>query len=187
LRETLYRATRLEFLRTLSGTEGAWGVANRYSLAKMSHAMYLADGPDQAMLESTRQFHSTFGANAIIPAFAVFPVYVDLVKVLDLTDPEIQDILGSSLEELTGDWRAALEERQNHPRRRVVTHDLGRAAFEAGWEALKYPSAPHPRRWNVVVFTEHALVQPRPQLPKTVQDAVELLQGVDPSGTSGLI
>lgn len=40
-RATLYRAVRLEYLRTLTSTLGGWAVPNRYTRPQLSHALYL--------------------------------------------------------------------------------------------------------------------------------------------------
>ena len=106
------------------------------------------------MLEATRQFQRAFDT-PVFPAYSVLPVDVDLTRVLDMTREEHQERLGTSVEELSGDWRAARDRQLEDPGRRVVSHDLGAAAKEAGFEGLKYSSAYDQRRWNIVVFTEN--------------------------------
>jgi len=147
-RDRLYRASQLVHLKTLTSTQGAWAGHNRYTRPGLSQALYVADGPDQAMLEATRQLLSLF-ATQPIPGYVIFPVIADLQRVLDLTDTRHYAALGTSLSELTGDWRA--ERGQNLP---VATQLLGEAAFNAGFQAIRYPSAPNPRRFNLVLFTE---------------------------------
>ena len=172
MRATVYRSSQLRHLRTLTSSLGALHSANRYSVPEMSHALYLADGPDQAMRESTRAYQNDFGANAIVPAYAIFPVTVDLEKVLDLTDESTQDALETTLMELTGDWRAAYRAWEKNGRTRVVTQELGRAAFEGKWEAVKYPSAYNAERWNLVVFSENTRIAVQANLPDPVLQAM---------------
>lgn len=152
----LYRVVQLQYLPTLRSTEGAWNADNRYTAAKVSQAMYLAQAPDLAMLEATRQFQRAF-STPVFPAYSILPVDVDLRKVLDMTRDEHQDALGTSIEELSGDWRAARAKQLADSTRRVATHDLGVAAKEAGFEGLKYASAYDQSRWNIVIFTENLL------------------------------
>lgn len=147
-----YRAVQLRHLPTLTSTIGGLRAYNRYTVPQLSEALYVADGPDQAMLEATRQFQAVFGPSRV-PGYAIYPITLDLERVLDLTREDVYGALGTTLMELTGDWRAARAQGL-----RVVTHDLGRAAFEVGVQALRFPSAYHTDegRFNLVVFTEHA-------------------------------
>ena len=89
LRGTFYRATQLAYFKTLTGTDGGWRAPNRYSRPELSHALYLADGPDIAMSEATRNFQKVFSAPSIIPAYAIYPVEVELRCMLDLTHPPV--------------------------------------------------------------------------------------------------
>ena len=76
------------------------------------------------------------------PPWTLFAVEGFLERVLDLTDPGTQHRLGTSLAELTGDWRysQALHLRGEAPL--PPTQLLGKAAYESGRiTALKYHSA----------------------------------------------
>jgi len=168
---TLYRAVELRHLPTLLSSIGSLLSDNRYTPKGLSHALYLADGPDQAMLEATRSYQRVFPESRV-PAYAVYPVHVDLAKVLDLTREDVLELLATSLMELTGDWRATQRLGQ-----RIPTQELGRAAFEGGLEALKYPSAYHTLegRANMVLFTEHT-ARFEPELPASVLEAMRHLE-----------
>ena len=172
----LYRVVQLQYLATLTSTEGAWKGENRFTAPQVSQALYLAQAPDLAMLEATRQFQSYFDTPEF-PAYAIFPVDVDLQCVIDLTRDDMQEAVGTSLEELTGDWRAARKRQLKQPQKRVVTHDLGAAVKEAGFEGLKYYSAYDSRRWNMVVFTENLTreFQVIFDLPEAAIEATEAL------------
>jgi len=145
---------QLQYLQTLTSTEGAWRADNRYTAVEVSQAMYLAQAPDLAMLEATRQFQRAFDTPTF-PAYSILPVDVDLRRILDVTRDDHQDTLETSIEELSGDWRAARARQLKDPTRHVVTHDLGKAAKDAGFEGIKYSSAYDPARWNIVLFTEN--------------------------------
>lgn len=168
---TLYRAVELRHLPTLLSSIGSVLSDNRYTPKGLTHALYLADGPDQAMLEATRAYQRVFPESRI-PAYAIYPVHVDLRRVLDLSRDDVCEHLATSLMELTGDWRAA-----QRLGRRIPTQELGRASFEAGLEALKYPSAYHTLegRSNVVVFTEQT-AKLEAELPESVLEAMRHLE-----------
>lgn len=86
-----------------------------------------------------------------------FPVQGMLTGVLDLADPVIQGGLGTSLYELTGDWRLMQSMGQMAP-----TQELGRLAYESGRiVALQYISTKNPEGGrNIVVFTDRLAVHP---------------------------
>ena len=146
-RGRFYRSVPLEHFYTMLSTVGAERGDNRYSqvaFAKRSRPMYLAEDPEVALLEAHGRFLNTLG-RADIPAFVVFPVQVELSRVLDLTSERILQHLGIEPMSLTGDWR-----RQQG---QALTQRLGEDAFEAGFEAILYPSARVPGRTNLVLFT----------------------------------
>ena len=91
-----------------------------------------------------------------------------LTQVLDLTDPIIQERLGTSPAELTGDWAYSQEIGRAPP-----THILGRAAYESrAFVALLYASARDPKRGrNLAVFADRLRDFPP-----------SYLQAIDPSG-----
>jgi len=69
-----------------------------------------------------------------------------LTRVLDLADPKVQALLGSSSAELMDPWLGI---------DRPPTQRLGQAAFESGRVvALRYGSIKHPDGYNLVVFTD---------------------------------
>lgn len=147
-RVRLYRAAQLRHLPTLTSAIGAWQGENRYTRPELSHALYLGEAPDLAMIEATQQYQAVF-TTLPMPAFVIFPVEVRLRRVLDLTDPQVYPSLHTSYSELTGDWRGERLAGFVPP-----TWHLGEAAFNLGFEAIKYPSRYDGRRSNHVVFTE---------------------------------
>lgn len=164
---TLYRSVNLDYFASLTSGEGAFKGASRYLPPGVTHALYLATGPDLAMTEATRQYRHEFHTDEL-PATAIIPVRVDLQDILDLTRTENQTCLNTSLPELIGDWRPVYRSRQKDGTTRVPTQELGVAALEAGFRAVKYPSAYAPDRENYAVFLRDGVLPPSFQLPKDV-------------------
>jgi hypothetical protein len=79
-----------------------------------------------------------------------------LDRVLDLTDHEVEAALGTSLAELTGDWRLSQERYLQGGGPMPPSQLLGKLAYESGrFDAIQYPSAKNVGRgtgW--AVFTE---------------------------------
>jgi len=76
------------------------------------------------------------------PPWVVFSVEGFLERVLDLTDPAIQSRLGTSLAELTGDWRYSQEIYIERRGPLPPTQLLGQVAHETGViVAMRYHSA----------------------------------------------
>ncbi len=74
-----------------------------------------------------------------------------LQEVLDLTSPEILDVLGIQQTDIVGcDW-----EQEQLNGREAITQAIGRAAFEKLAEGLVVPSARRPGGVNVVYYPAH--------------------------------
>ena len=70
--------------------------------------------------------------------------------VLDLANWNVQQALGTNLQELTGNWRLI-----NAQNKLAPTQILGEAAYNLqSIEALKVPSARDPNTYNLVVFPD---------------------------------
>lgn len=90
-----------------------------------------------------------------------------LPDVLDLTDPEIQRALQTSLSELTGHWRITQVTGGTSP-----TQNLAQAAYDSGTIAgLYYVSAKNPAAGRDIAVFADRLVPGR-----------HLLEVIDPSG-----
>ncbi|GAA5503594.1 hypothetical protein Dxin01_03353 [Deinococcus xinjiangensis] len=159
-----YQATSLACFQMPERTPGAWYSHQRFTPAGLSHALYLSDSMNVALSETALTFRSVF-QHQDIPAHVVYPVYVQATRLLDLTDMGIRALLGVSLLTLTSDWRGAVTLSRQNPAYRVETHDLGYAAFEAGLEGIRYPSAFDPSRANSVLFTENLAEPVRLSMP----------------------
>lgn len=177
-RGTLYRAVNLQYLASLTSGAGALKAPNRYSPPGLTEALYMAVTPDLAMVEANQQHRHEFHTD-VIPATAILPVDVDLRRVLDLTRRENLTALGTTVAELTGQWRTEYGQHLNDPAVRVPTHDVGRAAYEAGFDAMRYESRyaeeRKSNRDNYVVFLRPGQPVPVFRLPADVRRAAEWL------------
>ncbi len=166
-----YRVTNLVYFETLTSTKGARISNNRFTEEGMCDALYVADAPDLALLEATQGYQNEFRAPEI-PAHAFYPVYIEVLRILDLTNLDICDSLDLGLMTLTGDWRAALQKQAQDARHRVETHEIGRACFELGLEGIRYPSSFDGfQRQNYVLFTENMAAPPESRLPEVILEA----------------
>jgi hypothetical protein len=69
-------------------------------------------------------------------------IHVRLVKVLDLTNRRVRAEIGVTIEGLCA---------EDHE----LTRQIGDTARLAGYDAIRYPAAADPSRWNVAVFEEN--------------------------------
>lgn len=121
-------------------------------------SIYLASDPVTALGEVGAIFENPAAppANFRTPPWTVFTVEGVIERALDLTDQRNMDRLGTSLSELTGDWRypQALFLRGSGPI--PPTQLLGKIAFEAtGVSAIQYHSAKKPGGGlGIVVFAD---------------------------------
>jgi RES domain-containing protein len=129
---------------------GSTIVGGRYNPKGEFPVLYLAANPETALLETNLALKvdtRLIGIPSKPRAF--FTVHFDLRKTLDLQIPEIQTILSTNYQELTGDWKytASLN-------RESETQRLGRIVQELGQlDALIAPSAKHSGHANLAVFT----------------------------------
>ena len=67
--------------------------------------LYLAQSPEVALRELEALYGPPGGTLSNLRAVTLFGVEVQLQRLVDLTDPGVQAALGTTLQELTGDWR----------------------------------------------------------------------------------
>jgi RES domain-containing protein len=135
--------------------------------------IYLASDSDTASREAQAVLQPTGGPPVTIvrAPWVVISVEDSLSGVLDLTDPDVQDLLGTSLAELTGVWQVA------PPRRKPPTHLLGRLGYDAERiVAIHYVSAKHPAHGRCVAVFADRLVSGRPSYLRTVDPYTNLAQ-----------
>lgn len=78
------------------------------------------------------------------------PIQVNLEHVVDLTDPNVLTVLGTTVNELTGPWRKQMIKKIFCP-----THLLANAVYANGTvQALRYPSAQGHEYSNLIIWEE---------------------------------
>lgn len=96
---TWFRAVQPQFWQTALATTHTTDIASRFNAGvnAMPHfeTLYLAENPMVALFE----VEALFGDPSLLGN-----VVVRLGRVADLTDPAAQDVLGTTAQELTGDW-----------------------------------------------------------------------------------
>jgi hypothetical protein len=124
--------------------------------------VYLASDPLTALKEvdAILNRQNLPPLTAQTPPWTVFAVQGSLEKILDLTDHWVQARLGTSLSELTKDWRIpqSLHLRGDGPL--PPTQLLGRVAYDTGSIlGMKFDSAKNPGEgFNVVVFPDRLAI-----------------------------
>ena len=79
-----------------------------------------------------------------------------LLNVLDLTDPSVQRAVGTTRQELTGEWRATQDSGAEAP-----TQILGRICYESGRiDAIRYNSSKNPPDGKCVAVFADRLAGP---------------------------
>jgi hypothetical protein len=135
---TWYRAVRTAYLSTLLQTSYSRQMRSRFSPATAEQpgfeVLYLAEDPQVTLFEA----RSLLGSPALFApnpnlSVAVVPLQVRLHRVVDLTDPNEQELLATNAQELTGDWEGyhqrGPEGSVRWPVGRAPTHELGLALF----------------------------------------------------------
>ncbi|WP_192930896.1 RES family NAD+ phosphorylase [Deinococcus sp. AJ005] len=132
---------------------------NRYSTANTFEALYTSYYDYLTIKEVTqdRIYQETLPGAGTVANF-VFSVRAECDGILDLTDPDTQAILGTNLQELTGDWRLLNENKIVAP-----TQMLGQVAHDFGTiRGIRYPSKIEPHRANLVIFKARMLYPLQP-------------------------
>jgi len=162
---TWYRAVRLRHLKTPINTSHTKANPSRFSAGPNSkhpfEILYLSENPQVAQFEIGALMGDPLVVGGTLNApgsFGVVHVQVVLQRVADLTLVSQQDLLETTAQELTGDWRgyqhrtvataSVLEPVGSAP-----TQDLGEALFAvAGMEGFRTLSAKLPYHRNLVIF-----------------------------------
>jgi RES domain-containing protein len=143
----------------LPGHQWLWASRERqrFTPSNGARTLYLAGDAFTALAETETGFLDR-GQHLVprsFPPRVLFSVEGVVADVLDLTDPAVQDSLGTSPQELGGPWILA-ESDQLAP-----TQILGRAAFECGKIAgLWAASTRRSDGRSVVIFTERLTEHP---------------------------
>lgn len=117
--------------------------------------LYLADHPQTCLLEVGALLSPPGGpvvGNPAAGAWTVFPVQVRLNRVADLCDPTQLALLGTSVQELTGDWRGYARRAPAGHAPMAPTQRPGTVPHRRRVEGLLTYSARDTVRRNLVVF-----------------------------------
>jgi RES domain-containing protein len=108
-----YRAVRPIHVPTALATAHTVWVPGRYNAGRPGRPgfpiLYLAEDPITPLHEVGALVGSPLPGGVVLPVpgavWTVVQVRVSLATVVDLTDPAVLSLLGTSVQELTGDWR----------------------------------------------------------------------------------
>ncbi|MGH9842288.1 MAG: RES family NAD+ phosphorylase [Blastocatellia bacterium] len=162
---TWYRAIQLKFIATALQYAHTGTQTSRFGAgtpaAPAHQLLYLAENQQLALLE-VGAFFSPPGSGTIVPnpanAWAVLNVTVTLSNLADLTDPNAQQVLETTAQELTGDWigyqlRALPGATIKTPTGIAPTQELGAQLYGIpGFEGFLTVSAKSPDRKNLVIY-----------------------------------
>ncbi|MBC6454744.1 MAG: RES family NAD+ phosphorylase [Hormoscilla sp. SP5CHS1] len=99
---------------------GSQLVGGRYNLRGEFEALYLANSEQTALQEVRVLFETSQGLVAISgPPRVIFSVEYSFNAVLDITNPEIENNLGTNFQELTGLWEPMQRQHQLAPTQRL--------------------------------------------------------------------
>jgi hypothetical protein len=164
---TWFRAVALAHLRTPINTAHTRATISRFSAGRNANPpfeiLYLSETPQVALFETGMMAGDPLvvGATLTSPvSFAIVHVKVVLQKIADLTLVSQQDLIETTAQELTGDWRgsehrAAPRAPLREPVGTAPTQDLGEALFSVpGVEGFRTLSAKLPYHRNLVIFPQ---------------------------------
>lgn len=164
---TWYRAVWLAHLHTPINTAHTTGNPSRFSQGPDATApfeiLYLTETPQVALFELGAQMGDplTVGGTLSAPtSVAVVQVTVVLQRVVDLTVVSQQELIETTAQELTGDWRGYKYRKEKaatikEPVGSAPTQDLGEAIFGIkGIEGFRVPSAKLAYHRNLVIFPQ---------------------------------
>src|SRR5262249_23734516 len=125
--------------------------------------LYLTETSHVAQFEIGALLGDPLTVGGILPAqgsFAVVNVHVVLQRIADLTAVSQQDLIETSAQELTGDWRGYRHRTEplatvRMPIGTAPTQDLGEALFSIpGIEGFRTLSAKLPYHCNLIIFPQ---------------------------------
>jgi RES domain-containing protein len=132
-------------------TKSSQTVGGRYNPPNQFGALYAADTPGNALVETLAMLKTNEGFIGIKSSpRLVLSLEYQLSQVLDLFENTNQCVIGTDLDELKQSWRDV-----NVEGRVAATQNLGMAIYDMGRiEALKVPSAKIAGAYNLVVFPD---------------------------------
>lgn len=162
-----FRGINLKYVVTALQFSHTSAITTRFhhaqQLSQTYPLLYLAENPSVALLEVNAVL-SPPGSNLAIPnpqsAWAVLNVNVTLKTALDLTDANVERLLQTNFQELTGDWHGYDLRRQagatiQRSAQAAPTQELGLALYRIpGLLGFLTVSAKAPTRKNLVIFPD---------------------------------
>lgn len=131
----------------VGGPQPLWGMGSRNSGGRFTpkgsfETVYLAEDPITAFREVWLFLQHPSAPPFTVRTPPLVHVAVDavLLSALDVTDAGVQDALGTTRQELTGDWWSIQTQGLEAP-----TQTLGRVCYESGrFDAIRYYSSKNP-------------------------------------------
>jgi hypothetical protein len=190
---TWYRSVSLAHLKTPINTAHTKGTPSRFSAGPNARApfeiLYLSESPQVAQFEMGALAGDPLVVGGTLNApgsFAVVSVKVEFQRVADLTLVSQQDLIQTSAQELTGDWRGyrhrmAATASVQEPIGTAPTQDLGEALFTvAGIEAFRTLSAKLAYHRNLIVFPEKMFKGSRLEFRDVSAHLLQVIDGTVP-------
>jgi RES domain len=162
-----YGAINLRYIKTPLSTVHTKSIVSRFSPGYLASAadqfevLYLAEDFQTALYEHGAMLGTPFfpGQNIPNPKFTpvVLNVNVTLQNVADLVNPPSHSLLGTTVQELTGDW-AGYQARKagltpiSTSIGLAPTQELGQALYKLGFEGFRTISAKASTHRTLVVF-----------------------------------
>jgi RES domain-containing protein len=146
-----FRLILARYAATALSSIGSLRAGGRYNMRGEFEALYLASSPVTALREVEALVATTEGLRGVKgPPRILLSIEYELQAVVDLTKPSAQQLLRSSLAELSAPWRTL-----NAAGATAPTQLLGSVVHELSViEALRVPSARDPATDNVVIFPD---------------------------------
>jgi RES domain-containing protein len=146
-----------------TGPRPLWGIGSIRSGARFTprggfETVYLGEDPITALAEVEGIYRAYGGVPFTGRTPPVVHVAVDavLLSVLDLTEPSVRAAVGTTHQELTGQWRVTQDGGAEAP-----TQTLGRVCYESGGiDGIRYPSAKNPPDGKCVAVFPDRLARP---------------------------
>jgi|HubBroStandDraft_3_1064219.scaffolds.fasta_scaffold339695_1 RES domain-containing protein len=143
--------------RASAGPKPLWSLGSklyggRFTPKGSFETVYLAEDPVTAMAEVSGVLYCSQAPmpRTPQPPWVLITVEGILLRVLDLTAPEVQAAVGTNSQELTGAWRQVQAAGRLAP-----TQILGRVCYLSGrFEAIRYPSSKNIAGVCLGVFTD---------------------------------
>lgn len=142
-----YAALKYAHSKDLLSGKGAEKAGGRINGIGTFPVIYTSADPQTATAEAYRNYEA-FGFTRVRPMVAV-GLAIKLAAVLDLTDAKLRSRLHVTLADLAHPWWPIQEKGKE-----ALTQAIGRAAHDAGFEAVILPSARRKNGINVNVFPQ---------------------------------